>query len=128
MLRRGLLEEVRGLLSRYDEKSLKPSLRTIGYAQALEYLSGTLPEAALHSAISMATRRFAKRQLTYFRNEPQKRGWQVRPAQPFNQRSSRKQADEFTTITIPKKEMAAFVQRELASLDDVHRLFYLNCL
>jgi tRNA A37 N6-isopentenylltransferase MiaA len=76
MLEAGLVGETRELLQRFRDA---PVLKTLGYAQAREYLEGRLPEADLAAEIALHTRRFAKRQMTYWRNEPLKRGWRVCP-------------------------------------------------
>ncbi|MBN8550797.1 MAG: tRNA (adenosine(37)-N6)-dimethylallyltransferase MiaA [Deltaproteobacteria bacterium] len=77
MLEQGLVEETRALCQRFPEA--KQALRTLGYAQAMDFLAGKLPEERLCEEIAMQTRRYAKRQMTYWRNEPAKRGWQQRP-------------------------------------------------
>ena len=77
MLSQGLLEETRTLLAHGNENL--PVLRSLGYAQACAYLKGELPEAELAEEIAKQTRRFAKRQMTFWRNEPHKRGWRVVP-------------------------------------------------
>ena len=69
MLRAGLMEEVRALLSR----GLPPectALQAIGYKELAGVLRGecTLEEA--REELCRATRRYAKRQLTWFRREP----------------------------------------------------------
>ncbi|MFO0417180.1 MAG: tRNA (adenosine(37)-N6)-dimethylallyltransferase MiaA [Pseudomonadota bacterium] len=76
MLDGGLIEETAGLLARYGRI---PILETLGYKQASDYLDGVLALEGVATEISMHTRRFAKRQMTYWRNEPAKRGWLVRP-------------------------------------------------
>jgi len=76
MLDAGLIEETRAILSTYGKVS---ALETIGYKQACEYLDGKLALEHVAEEISLHTRRFAKRQMTFLRNEPGKRGWVVRP-------------------------------------------------
>jgi tRNA dimethylallyltransferase len=69
MFRNGLVEEVRKILVLGYSPELKP-LQTLGYKQVVGYLQG---EYDLETAISLtrqATRRFAKRQLTWFRRDP----------------------------------------------------------
>lgn len=73
----GLVDETRAILSR--SPGALQALRTLGYAQACDYLDGRLTEQDLIPAIAMHTRRYAKRQMTYWRNEPLKRGWSARP-------------------------------------------------
>ncbi len=68
MLEAGLVEEVRSLLARgVDPRA--PGLDAVGYRQVVEYLQGQLPEAGLAEAIVIATRRYAKRQETWFRHQ-----------------------------------------------------------
>ena len=68
MLRDGFLAEVRALIARGDLDPDLPSLRSVGYRQAWEHLQrGTTPEAFRDAAIA-ATRRLAKRQLTWLRS------------------------------------------------------------
>jgi tRNA dimethylallyltransferase len=46
-----------------------PGLDAIGYREVVAMLTGELPEAALRDAILVSTRRYAKRQDTWFRNQ-----------------------------------------------------------
>ena len=68
MFARGLLEETRALLARQDWSRLK-ALGALGYRQASAVAQGqlSLPEAILQTQV--ATRRYAKRQMTWFRRE-----------------------------------------------------------
>jgi tRNA dimethylallyltransferase len=70
MIRAGLLDEVRGLMERGYELDLKP-LRSVGYRQMGEVIEGMkgLPEAM--AEMKQETRRLAKRQLTWFRSDPE---------------------------------------------------------
>lgn len=77
MLAAGLIEETKALLELYGPDA--PALQSLGYAQGLSYLKGEIAEADLAGLISQFTRRYAKRQMTYWRNEPAKRGWICRP-------------------------------------------------
>lgn len=77
IVEQGLISETKELLCRISESA--PALRTLGYDQARRYLRGELSEQDLVSEIAQQTRRYAKRQMTFWRNEPQKRGWLVRP-------------------------------------------------
>lgn len=76
MLDAGLLAETRYLMDRYPSA---PVLRSLGYAQAKAVLEGKADEANLADAIARATRRYAKRQMTFWRNEPTKLSWQIYP-------------------------------------------------
>jgi len=63
----GLVEETRGLLDRYGQVK---ALDSLGYRQAASVLSGeqSLPHAV--AAAQQGHRNYAKRQLTWFRREP----------------------------------------------------------
>jgi len=65
MLENGLLEEVKGL---YDFKNLI-SLKTVGYTEIFNYIDGNWELDFAVSEIKKNSRRFAKRQLTWYRNE-----------------------------------------------------------
>ena len=69
MLERGWLEEVAGLVRRGVPLNAKP-FDFIGYSELHAHLEGTVTLTAATKAISQATRRYAKRQLTWFRKEP----------------------------------------------------------
>jgi tRNA dimethylallyltransferase len=66
MLKMGLVKEVADLLAAGVSSEAKP-MRSIGYQQTCDFLAGRLPEAELASAITIATRQYAKRQMTWFR-------------------------------------------------------------
>ncbi|MGH8185758.1 MAG: tRNA (adenosine(37)-N6)-dimethylallyltransferase MiaA, partial [Steroidobacteraceae bacterium] len=70
MLDAGLLDEVRRLYGRADLHADLPSMRSVGYRQLWEHLSGgdTL-DSAVQRAI-FATRHLARRQLIWMRAEP----------------------------------------------------------
>ena len=68
MFEAGLIEETRGLLARYGPVT---ALDALGYRQALAVLSGTLNEEAAIAAAQQGHRNYAKRQLTWFRREPE---------------------------------------------------------
>lgn len=69
MFAAGLIEETRSILARGYSPLAKP-FESIGYRQALQCIEGTLsPNEALFHA-KQATRRYAKRQMTWFRQEP----------------------------------------------------------
>ncbi len=65
----GLIEEVAGLLRRPGVHAGLPSMRAVGYRQVCQYLAGELKRDALDEAGIVATRRLAKRQLTWLRAE-----------------------------------------------------------
>lgn len=65
MMEAGLLKEVESLLL-YREK---PPLQTVGYAELFDYLDGKYTLEGAVDKIKQNTRRYAKRQLTWFRKE-----------------------------------------------------------
>jgi tRNA dimethylallyltransferase len=69
MIEAGLVDEVRALVNRGYTRALV-SGQALGYKEIVDYLLGrvSLPEAV--SQIKQATRRYAKRQLSWFRTEP----------------------------------------------------------
>lgn len=68
MLGQGLLEEATGLLKNYPTlRSGMPSMRCVGYRQALQHLDGEFDLIALREKGIAATRQLAKRQLTWLR-------------------------------------------------------------
>jgi tRNA dimethylallyltransferase len=70
MMDEGLLEEVRRLLARGYGPELK-SMQSLGYKQAAAYLRGALLWESAVAEIQRATRQYAKRQLTWFRGDPE---------------------------------------------------------
>jgi tRNA dimethylallyltransferase len=73
MMAAGLLEEVRRLHDRGDLTPDKPAVRAVGYRQLWQHLDGaaTLEEAVRNAIV--ATRRLAKRQMTWLRALPEAR-------------------------------------------------------
>jgi tRNA dimethylallyltransferase len=69
MLSDGWLDEVRKLSSSGVPPDAKP-FQFIGYPELLAHLAGRLTMEAAIKKIQLATRQFAKRQLTWFRKEP----------------------------------------------------------
>lgn len=68
MFATGLLDEVRALLGRPDASRLKP-LGALGYRQACAVIQGKLTLEDAVRETQAATRRYAKRQMTWFRRE-----------------------------------------------------------
>jgi tRNA dimethylallyltransferase len=68
MLKHGFLEEVKALLNQYPSLTAElPSMRCVGYRQALEHLAGDYDATELRDRGIFATRQLAKRQLTWLR-------------------------------------------------------------
>jgi len=70
MLEEGLVEEVRTLLARGYDRSL-PSMQAIGYKEIAAYVAGEISYDEAVYTLKRNTRRFAKRQLSWFRAMPQ---------------------------------------------------------
>jgi tRNA dimethylallyltransferase len=68
MFAAGLVEETRGLLKQYGPVK---ALDSLGYRQATAVLAGTMSEAAAVETAQQGHRNYAKRQLTWFRREPE---------------------------------------------------------
>ena len=68
MLKAGLVDELKGLRSRYRLTLGMPSMRAVGYRQVWQYLEGEIDEAAMREQAIAATRQLAKRQLTWLRS------------------------------------------------------------
>jgi tRNA dimethylallyltransferase len=68
MFAAGLVEETRGLLERFGPVK---ALDSLGYRQARGVLDGTLSEEAAIAAAQQGHRNYAKRQMTWFRREPE---------------------------------------------------------
>ena len=71
MLAQGWLAEVQGLLSRYSPE-IKP-LKALGYRHLAAALEGRLSLEEAVAQIKKETRRYAKRQLTWFKADPEVR-------------------------------------------------------
>lgn len=65
MMEAGLIDEVKSLLEKY--KDFPTALQGLGYKEVKEYLDGILTKEEMIEKIKQETRRYAKRQLTWFR-------------------------------------------------------------
>ena len=66
---RGLMDEVRALLTNGVPENARP-FGGLVYRQALELLRGVRDEAATRALIAQENRQYARRQLIWFRKEP----------------------------------------------------------
>jgi tRNA dimethylallyltransferase len=66
----GLVEETRGLLQRYGGSGRPMVLNSLGYRQAAQFLDGELTLEEAIAAAQQGHRNYAKRQMTWFRREP----------------------------------------------------------
>jgi tRNA dimethylallyltransferase len=65
----GLIEETQRLLEKYGEDAWP--LSSLGYKQAVQFLRGELTREQAIQAAQQAHRNYAKRQMTWFRREPE---------------------------------------------------------
>jgi len=69
MIAEGLLKEVRGLLARGYDPGLK-SMQSLGYRHMIDFIQGRTDWEQTIAALKRDHRRYAKRQLTWFRADP----------------------------------------------------------
>lgn len=74
MVKNGLLEEVKSLLQKGYKKELI-SMQGIGYKEIIAYLEGEISFEEAIYIIKRDTRHFAKRQLTWFKNQAEDAIW-----------------------------------------------------
>jgi tRNA dimethylallyltransferase len=68
MLSMGLVEETQSLFEEYGDSA--GPLNSLGYKQALQLIQGELDRPAALQSVQQAHRNYAKRQMTWFRGEP----------------------------------------------------------
>lgn len=69
MFTQGLEAEVRGIVDMYDNAFDLPSMSAIGYREFRGYFEGTQSKEETIALIQRNTRRFAKRQITWFKHQ-----------------------------------------------------------
>jgi len=69
MLAAGFIDEVRGLYGRADLHRELPALRAVGYRQVWAWLAGETGYEEMQEQAIVATRQYARRQLTWLRGE-----------------------------------------------------------
>jgi tRNA dimethylallyltransferase len=62
------MAEVQQLYQRGDLSPELPSIRSVGYRQAWDYLAGNIDEKTMRETAIAATRQLAKRQMTWLRS------------------------------------------------------------
>jgi tRNA dimethylallyltransferase len=77
MVRAGLLEEVRALMARGCSPDL-PSMRSLGYRHMTKVIAGEMEMSEAIRLFKRDTRRYAKRQYTWFKNQ-EKMEWLTAP-------------------------------------------------
>lgn len=65
MLEQGLIQEVEAIYQKYQE--FPTSMQALGYKEVVEYIEGNCSKEEMIEKIKMESRRYAKRQLTWFR-------------------------------------------------------------
>ena len=65
MIENGLIQEVDSLLKKY--KTFPTAMQGLGYKEVVQYLNDELTKEEMIDKIKQETRRYAKRQLTWFR-------------------------------------------------------------
>lgn len=65
MIKEGLIEEVEEIYKKYNQ--FPTSMQALGYKEVVEYLEGKINKEEMIEKIKMESRRYAKRQLTWFR-------------------------------------------------------------
>jgi tRNA dimethylallyltransferase len=70
MFEDGLIEETKSLLERYGGYKGTTPLESLGYKQVVQFLRGELTREQAVTAAQQGHRNYAKRQMTWFRREP----------------------------------------------------------
>jgi len=83
MINSGLVEEVRTVLEKGYDKTLN-SLNTVGYKEIISYLDGTYSLDRAVELIKRNTRRYAKRQLTWFRADDRIKWFKINSEDDFD--------------------------------------------
>jgi tRNA dimethylallyltransferase len=69
MIEQGLVNEVKNILDKYDK--FPTAMQGLGYKEVVDYINGIYTKEEMIEKIKMETRRYAKRQLTWFRKNKQ---------------------------------------------------------
>ena len=69
MFEQGLIQEVKKILNKYSK--FPTAMQGLGYKEVVDYLNGIYTKEEMIEKIKMETRRYAKRQLTWFRKNKQ---------------------------------------------------------
>ena len=70
MMEAGLLDEVKALFEKDLLREDKPAFQAIGYKEFIPYLNGTAALDECIAAVQQSSRRYAKRQITWFKRYP----------------------------------------------------------
>ena len=69
MIEQGLIDEVKSILDKYNK--FPTAMQGLGYKEVVDYINGIYTKDEMIEKIKMETRRYAKRQLTWFRKNKQ---------------------------------------------------------
>lgn len=69
MIEQGLIDEVKNILQKYDQ--FPTAMQGLGYKEVVDYLQSNCTKQEMIEKIKMETRRYAKRQMTWFRKNKQ---------------------------------------------------------
>ena len=69
MIKQGLIEEVKSILEKYN--TFPTAMQGLGYKEVVQYLNGELTKEEMIEKVKQETRRYAKRQMTWFRKNKQ---------------------------------------------------------
>ncbi len=119
MVKKGIIQETKEIIARFG-KGISPLL-ALGYRQVVQHLEGELLSEKLAFEIAQETRRYAKRQLTYWRNEPERRGWPITPTssdpkgslEKLHPSEIKRKVKPFRLRPITKKELVEELPRAL---------------
>jgi len=95
-LANGLVDETKRLLARGYGRDL-PAMKGLGYRQVSSYLAGEYDAEEMVRRFKRDTRRFAKRQMTWFRKEPGTHWMMIEESEPLTATTDRilRQVDAF---------------------------------
>ena len=65
MIKNGLIEEVKNLIKKYNE--IPTAMQGLGYKEVVAYFNSKYSKEEMIEKIKMETRRYAKRQITWFK-------------------------------------------------------------
>src|SRR5262249_60627699 len=82
-----------------ESKRISPGMKGLGYSQVCGYLAGEYDTEEMVRRFKRDTRRFAKRQMTWFRKEPGVHWMIIGESEPLSATTTRvvKQIDAFLT-------------------------------
>jgi tRNA dimethylallyltransferase len=95
MIKSGLVEEAKEIIANGFDKKLN-SLNTVGYKEIISYLEGEISLDRAIELIKRNTRRFAKRQMTWFRRDKRIRWYDVSDVADLNKVSAKIVKQEFS--------------------------------